>query len=64
MIDAIESATVAVSYTHLDVYKRQVPGRARPPSRMGCFAEIRFTENRIDDLLSLSERPAWSSGIR
>ena len=31
-----------VSYTHLDVYKRQVPGKAREPCRVGRAA-IRFS---------------------
>ena len=31
---------VPVSYTHLDVYKRQVPGRRRLPSNRVCFRGV------------------------
>ena len=40
-----------VSYTHLDVYKRQLQAGADGPEGLGNFAEVKFCKEVFDDLI-------------
>ena len=56
--DILEETKCSVSYTHLDVYKRQVDESVEKVTQ-----SIRYVKRKLEDWMDLNEDPKYEAGL-